>query len=367
MTNRYGAFNAMGQGNADMMALEQAGMGVMLQPEGYGPQMFANRYKSDEQVMQEAQQNMQSAQVGNSFDPNYQGQFTRSGPRRLGSPFRDGEIAYTSRAQALRDMGNTTEAAGIEAEQRARVEAVKERRREMDLPVGPAERRAARDQERQERLIRGQRQLAMRRGINQGSSAAAGYFPELYKATQAAKGEGRALSRGLGMGSPLTAAPDLKSPAGKQTAIERGQATRETSPLFPTLGLDPQARFSEFRDSFARMVRNEGPQSFDDGSLADAQEIIAGMSVTPPGEESQFEDHRSIFGNDPLLANLNSHWKSLGGLPRTQKARSEWYRGLLDKQQAILERQREGAARAAAAGEQSALPTTSPWFFNNTP
>lgn len=355
MLGRADYFTGAGAANQDMLQRQAAGEGVVMQVGGYGsPLTFAPQRQSAEDTMAQAQQNMEAARRGQSFDPNYQGQFTRSGPRRLGSPFREGDVAYTSKEQALRDNGLTDKSPEIKAilddraERKARVV---ENRRALGLPVGPVERRAARDAERQQNLIRGQRINSTRMGVSPTSSVAAGLFPEMYQAAQAARGRGRALARGQEV-SPLSAAPDLETPRGQQEALAQGQTVRAEGAVLPSLGLEPTAQYSDIRDSIAQRIAEQGPQSLDDAALAELQVMMAEFAVPKPGESSPFEDHLGIgsSSNKQFTGMVNEVWRELGRMGRTPKHRAEWMktylRTLQEGPRIQMQRERDAQERA---------------------
>lgn len=350
MLGRADYFAGAGAANQDMLQRQVAGEGVMMQVGGYGsPLTFAPQRQSAEDTMAQAQQNMEAARVGQSFDPNYRGPFTRSGPRRLGSPFKEGEVAYTSREQALRDNGLTDKSPEIKAildDREERKARVAENRRALGLPVGPVERRAARDAERQQNLIRGQRINSTRMGISPTSSVAAGLFPELHQSAQAARGRGRALARG-GDASPLSAAPDLSSPRGQQEATVQSQAVRESGAVLPSLGLEPTAQYADIRDSIAQRVKEQGPQSLDDSALAELQVMMAEFGVPKPGEDSPFADHVGMFGEDKEAGRINELWSSLGKAGRTPKDRENWLKSYLSTMSEIEQIRRQREQRSA--------------------
>lgn len=255
MLDRADYFAGAGAMNQNMLQRQAAGEGVVMQPGGYGsPLMFAERQMSEQDALDQATQRMQEGMQGSqTFAEDYQGPFTRSpSSRRLGSPFRPGETAYTSREQALRDLGNTVEADKIAKDREARMEEVKRRRRELGLPVGPGERREAREAERRQNLIRGQRQNAIRRGIDPSSSQAAGLFPELYQDTQETKrqsriggsplsqqGDGFVTSADGAVSVPLVPQDAPKTPGNMQQANQAVAVLLGSRPLFAAAGVLP--------------------------------------------------------------------------------------------------------------------------------
>lgn len=330
--------------NLGMMQREAAGEGVMLQTGGYGsPLTFAERQMSEQDALNQATQRMQEGMVGSqNFAEDYQGPYTRSPQsRRLGSPFKPGETAYTSREQALRDMGNTVEADKIAEERQARMAAVAKRRADLGLPVGPAERRAARDAERQENLIRGQRQNAIRRGIDPGSSRAAGLFPELYQSTQQTKRQavqgGSPLSAGLGAGAvmtldgqqvPLVPQDAPNSPGNSQQAAFAASTILGSRPLFAAAGVmpgedgtppDPQTFVSSINQYFND---NRGAEPDAEDLLAMHQLAIqfdkanvSGRNTFQPRFMGGYEDNQSM-----------AMWGELASIPLSDpNKRAAWW------------------------------------------
>lgn len=213
----------LGQGQA----MAAAGLGTMI-PGPYG--QIGQFIPKRQGVMEEAEAAMPGRLA--SGEPG-QG-FTRRN---------EGGLAYTSRAQAFRDAGNPEVAQRLDDALAARVAKVQEGRRAMGLPVGPAARRAERDQKKMDRMLKVQGRQLQRMGISPLSPQAALLAPEAFnrakEAMQGGAGGGAsALKAADGTPVPLVAQGAAKTPTSLGNAQTAYRALLEQTPLFKAAGVE---------------------------------------------------------------------------------------------------------------------------------
>ena len=138
------------------------------------------------------------------------------GPTRAFGGGRSADLAYTSRRQQIIDRSvlgeDDPEAVQIKQEIDRRKKEVAARRRDLGLPVGAAERRAAREADRLDTLARRQARQLQGMGVSPLSATGQSLAPELYDRMQQQRQSLR---------SPLTnsGAITISTPDGKTTSV----------------------------------------------------------------------------------------------------------------------------------------------------
>lgn len=306
---------AQGQG------LAAAGLGTMI-PGPYG--QIGQFIPKRQGVMEEAEAAMPGRLA--SGEPG-QG-FTRQN---------EGGLAYTSRAQAFRDAGNPEVAQRLDDALAARVERVKEGRRAMGLPVGPAERRAERDQKKMDRMMKVQGRRLQQMGISPLSPQAALLAPEAFNRAK------EAMQGGAGGASPLVSAtgepvqlvkPDeVKSPVTLDRAKQGAHALLSQSPIFRAAGIDPGETPNEMpalQDVVPKIndwaTRN--PSSMDDQSLNALHSLAAQAAYAATKDNDPFSPGRfaeGFAGHERRTRSLDL-WRQLSAMkdPRPEQLRAWW-------------------------------------------
>lgn len=300
-----------------MLQQQSAGQGVVMQPGGYGSPLQFQPQRNPNDVMQEGYARMQEAlQAGGGRT--YNGPFIRDTG--------DG-LAYTSRAQALRDSGFQDQADFVEEGTRSRNQAMWDRRAAQGQE-GRGSRVFDRRRRAEESRLRGQRQQAIRNGIDPGSSRAAGLFPELYQQT--------IQNRRAAQGSPLSqmeqAAP-LVPPNAPKTAQSVMQAQNAIgrlltqNPLFQQMGVTPGEDGTlppalDVATAFYSQLMENPSLDLSDKDLQDLQDLSSQYQQQHTGEGGLFDG--GIFTRD-YQRRAGELFGQLGQLPRNDpQARRTW-------------------------------------------
>lgn len=327
MQDRFmGGSPLAGQANylAQGQAMEAAGLGVMI-PGPYG--QIGQFIPKRQGVMEDVEASMPGRR-----DMGGRGQgFTRRD--------KEGRLGYTSRAQALRDAGNTEAAILLEDELAERVEKVKEGRRAMGLPVGPAERRAERDQKKMDRMLKVQGRRLQQMGVSPLSPQAALIAPEAFERAR------EAMQGGAGGGaSPLVSATgepvtpvrpnEVKSPVTIDRAKVAAQALLQR-PVFKAAGVeagDTPETAPTLQDVVPKITAwaAKNPDAMDDASLKDLHEFATQAAYAASGDSDPFSPGRfaeGFAGHEQRTRSLDL-WRQLSTMkdPKPEQLR-DWWRG----------------------------------------
>lgn len=320
MMDRFGPQSPLTSGaalNAAMFGAQQAGRGVVMQPGGYGsPLEFAPQGQSQADTLQQAEMQQRSGLLDSEgmLNRTYEGPYTRRD--------RNGDIAYTSREQALRDAGQDSTADQVAAARQAKFDAFRDRRKALGLRTRDdiAGRRADREAERSETMQNRQAQMLSRRGISPLSPEGQSLAPDLYTSIQ-----NRRRGGAVGAGSPLTApdgtpvepvSPTAPRSAGTmQQAGKAYQAIANSSPLFKAAGVeyDAQGGGSDPRDAAVQV----GDWLFDNNGAASPEDLVALHTYAQQSAASSSEDPYAIGWLTSRGSSIHlDAWKKLAGMKK---------------------------------------------------
>lgn len=276
MMDRFGPQSPLTSGaalNAAMFGAQQAGRGVVMQPGGYGsPLEFAPQRQSQADTLQQAEMQQRAGLLDSEgmLNRTYEGPYTRRD--------RNGDIAYTSREQALRDAGQDSTADGVAAARQAKFDAFQERRKALGLRTRDdiAGRRADRDAERSETMQSRQAQMLSRRGISPLSPEGQSLAPDLYTSIQNRRRGGGASGPGSpltltqpdGTATPVTPVPQEQTSRTPQVQGQAGMAIKalQQRPIFAHLGLADA---------------ESGPTGYDVAEAVDTKIVRQGLDLSP--------------------------------------------------------------------------------------
>ncbi len=329
MYDRFGAGSPLsGSTPAAMIAAEQAGRGVILHG-GYGdPWEFATQRQSQEETMRQAEAQQRAGLLNSEgmLNRTYEGPYTRRD--------RDGDIAYTSREQALRDAGQDSTADAVASARQAKFDAFNQRRKALGLRTRDdiQGRIADRDAARTERLQRGQAQNLSRRGVSPLSAEGQSLAPELYGSLRTQRSGAPA-----GQGSPLTAVDGTKvtpvPPGSPANPITQGQARTAAHamlsqrPIFRSIGIQAGASPEEM-PSPSQVVRGlnaavlQSGAEMSDADLKDLYEYASQVAASSPAGEQAFSPEG--WFNQPDAP--EQQWNDLATLsPQDAVGRRAWW------------------------------------------
>lgn len=351
---RYGQGGAIGAGMLSRFGMNSpltgpgttadiASSGPYMQVGGYGSPLTPLSPPRDPQAYMQAGANYQQQNLlippgntalggGMKENPDYGGPYLRRDS--------SGQLAYTSRAQALRDAGLTEQADALEAKQRGRTAALMERRKELGLPYDRATRREAREEKQsREMQLRQARSLA-RQNVSPLSSTGQSLAPELYQSMKAQRA-GSPLSQTGGAANTIS----LAGPDGQTATLSLVDANEQITPL----SREQARQASTAIISTSPLLQQAGLSIGSDGSLPSGGDLNGAVSsylVSNPGTTLSDQDLLSVhqlavqMGAQAKAVGLEEEfmptsfaeqrysglWKELSTIPlQNSKARSDWW------------------------------------------
>lgn len=246
----------------------------------------------------------------------------------------EGGLAYTSRAQALRDAGQERAAQDLEARQAERVARVKRDREAAGLPVGPAARRAERDQKKMDRMVKIQGRQLQRMGVSPLSPQAALFAPEAFKraktAMQGGDGGGGASPLISAAGQPVTPVEQnaARTPVSIDQAKNAYDAILRNTPLFAAAGVELGTEYTS-APPLNQVVPKVNDWLKQSGGTLSEQDLeglhTLAIQATHSANTNEDPFAGSVWNSSRTQESLNL-MKQLAKIPKNDtKARQQWW------------------------------------------